>query len=573
MRKFLMAFGTVLLLMLCVAGLCGAEAEKANPSTVDQTSGLDGSQLFTNGTIYIDADNKAYNLLVKDGKVTGWNVEPERHASAAIVDMKGAVAYPGFIDSHCHLMEAGTVLKVGANLADCRDVDSIVNKLAEKIKSIPEDGVVMGIGYSLGDYDKWSLEDLAKLDEVTGNRPAFLVDQLGHNAIINTATMKLVDLTPGAPIPQGGMIIKENGRLTGMLRERAMSIPWPRIFARFSTEDIMAGTLAMLGHWASIGYSGAIDMMGAPGLRFMRPDIFMEMEKQGILPLRVHYCYTIFDLNDVPEAAKYVGNDTELVRFLGCKIFIDGACAGGEAWTSWTNKLGGHGFPEIYTDDSHGEQLNLNRIVAKVEEHGMNMHYHVQGDMAIGAVLDALDKVREEKGRINGVHTLVHLAFPTNEQVERIKKFDGNVVTTVQPGFWAAETDGARYYGEQAIHEYPISKLIESGVSVGMSTDFSVSPIQYAPASVVLGVAATGAGNPRDHLPLKVRDVVNGFTVGSARTTGKNDMGKLDVGYKADLVVYEKDLYSVDPEKFSRDYPKLISTWVGGRKTHEQTVK
>ncbi len=32
----------------------------------------------------------------------------------------------------------------------------------------------------------------------------------------------------------------------------------------------------------------------------------------------------------------------------------------------------------------------------------MNMHYHVQGDMAIGAVLDALDKVGAEKGRIKG---------------------------------------------------------------------------------------------------------------------------------------------------------------------------
>ncbi len=563
MRKVLKAFGVTLPFILCVAGSWGAS----------QALGSDGSSLFTNGTIYIDADNKAHNLLVKEGKVIGWNVDPGKHASAAIVDLKGGVAYPGFIDSHCHLMEAGTILRIGANLDNCKDVDSIVNKLAEKIKSVPENGVVMGVGFSLTDYNKWSLQDLAKLDKVTGNRPAFIVDQLGHNAIINTATMKLADLTPATPVPVAGIIIKENGQLTGMLRERAMSLPWPKMFTRFSDEDIKAGTLAMLNRWASIGYSGAIDMMGAPGLRFMRPDIFMEMEKQGILPLRIHYCYTIFNLNDVDDAVKYVGKDTELVRFLGCKIFVDGACAGGEAWTSWTNKLGSHGFPEIYTNDAHGEQLNLNRIVSKVEGYGMNMHYHAQGDMAIGAVLDSLDKVRAEKGQIKGVHTLIHLAFPTAEQVERIKKFDGHVVTTVQPGFWAAEAGMAHYYGEHAIHEYPISKLIEGGVSVGMSTDFSVSPIQYAPVTVVLGVATTGAGDPKSHSPLKARDVAHGFTVGSARTTGKSDIGKLDVGYKADMVIYEKDLYSVSPEKFSKDYPKLISTWVGGRKAYEAPLK
>ena len=568
MRMVFLVLGAV----LCVVGMTGFPRANENEQagrTVRRTTGSDGAILFANGTIYINADKKAHNLLVKDGSVAGWNVRAEEHPSATTIDLKGATAYPGFIDSHCHLMEAGTVLEVGADLASCKDVDSIVNKLAEKIKSVPENGVVMGVGFSLTDYDKWSLQDLAKIDKVTGNRPAFLVDQLGHNAIINTATMKLVHLTPATPVPQGGMIIKENGQLTGMLRERAMSLPWSKIFARLDSKDIKAGTLAMLNHWASIGYSGAIDMMGAPGLRFMRPDIFMEMEKQGILPLRVHYCYTILDLDDVADAAKYMGNDTELVRFLGCKIFIDGACAWGEAWTSWTNRLGGHVFPEIYTDDAHGEQLNLNRIVAKVEEYGMNMHYHVQGDMAIGAVLDALDKVRAEKGRIKGIHTLIHLAFLTDEQVERIKKFDGHVVTTVQPGFWAVETDGEHYYGEHAIHEYPISKLIEAGVSVGMSTDFSVSPIQYAPATVVLGVAATGGGNPEAHSPLKVRDVLHGFTVGSAKTTGKNDTGKLDVGYKADMVVYDQDLYSISPVKFSKDCPKLLSTWVGGRKTFE----
>ncbi len=68
---------------------------------------------------------------------------------------------------------------------------------------------------------------------------------------------------------------------------------------------------------------------------------------------------------------------------------------------------------------------------------------------------------------------------------------------------------------------------------------------------------------------VNIRDIVHGFTVGSTRTTGQNDTGKLDVGYKADMVVYEKDLYSVSPVKFSRDYPKLLSTWVGGRKTYD----
>jgi len=300
----------------------------------------------------------------------------------------------------------------------------------------------------------------------------------------------------------------------------------------------------------------------------MRPDLFVEMEKEGTLPMRINYCYTIFDLSDVDDAAKYRGRDTDMVRFVGCKIFVDGAFAGGEAWTSWDNKQGNHGLQEVYTNDSSGKEHNLDRIVAKVEEYGMHMHYHVQGDMAIGAVLGALEKVRAQKGRLTGIHTLIHLGFPTDQQIDKMKQFEGKVVTTVQPGFWPVESDTAHYYGERAEEAYPIKKLVDSGLSVGMSTDFSVSPLEYAPAAVIMGVAATGGGDPKSHPPVSVRDVVHGLTVGSTRTTGKDDTGKLDLGYKADMVVYDQDLYTVAPEKFSKDNPKVLSTWVHGRKTY-----
>ena len=43
----------------------------------------------------------------------------------------------------------------------------------------------------------------------------------------------------------------------------------------------------------------------------------------------------------------------------------------------------------------------------------------------------------------------------------------------------------------------------------------------------------------------------------------------LEVSYEADFVVYDKDLYSVSPDMFDKDNPKVVSTWVGGRKVYE----
>jgi predicted amidohydrolase YtcJ len=529
----------------------------------------DSIHLFTNGSIYIDENRKADTLLVVNSVVKAINVSAEELKDATIIDLNGSVAYPGFIDSHVHLMESGYFFYVGANLIGCNDSNSIAKVLADKVKSIPGNKTILGAGFSLQDYDNWSLEDLAKIDKVTGNRPAFLGDKLGHNAVINTAAMNLIGLTSATNVPIGGTMGVEDGRLTGMLRESAMILPWNKMFSMFDSEDIKKGTLLMLKRWSSLGYTGAVDLMGATGVRFMRPELFYEMEKEGTLPLRINYCYTIFNLSDVDDAAKYRGNDTDMVRFLGCKIFVDGAFAGGQAWTSWQNLQGNHGIQEIYTNDKGGKEKNLTRIVEKVEDYGMNMHYHVQGDLAIEAVIDALDKVVAKKGKLEGVHTLIHMAFPNDEQIERIKGFDGHVVTTVQPAFWSVEGDAAYYYGEHNAQAYPIKKLINSKISVGISTDFSVSPPEYSPATMVISVAVTGGGDPGTHLPLSVREIVSGLTIGSTATTSRNNTGVLYPGYKADIVVFDQDIYSVTLDKFSKDNPRVLATYIGGRQVKQ----
>ncbi|NPV62331.1 MAG: amidohydrolase family protein [Methanotrichaceae archaeon] len=531
----------------------------------------DSIQLFTNGSIYIDTVQKADNLLVKNGVVEAINVSSEQYKNATVIDLKGSAAYPGFIDSHVHLMETGYFFYVGANLIGCNDSDSIARVLAEKVKSIPEDGIILGAGFSLRDYDNWSLEDLAKIDNVTGSRPAFLGDKLGHNAIINSAAMNLTGLNPATAVPLGGKMGVEDGKLTGMLRESAMTLPGNTIFSLFNSTDIKAGTLILLRRWASFGYTGAVDLMGGPGVRLMRPDIFYELEEEGALPLRINYCYTIFNLSDVDDAARYRGNDTDMVRFVGCKIFVDGAFAGGQAWTSWENLQGNYGLQEIYTDDIGGPEMNLTRIVERVEEYGMNMHYHVQGDRAIGAVIEALDRVSSDRGNLTGVHTLIHMGFPSDEQIEKIRKFNGHVVMSVQPAFWSVENDTAYYYGEHNKDAYPIKKLVDSGIPVGISTDFSVSPPEYSPATMVIGVAVTGGGDPQTYLPLSVAEVVRGLTVGSTAAASRGDTGVLYQGYKADIVVYDQDLYSVPFYKFSKDNPKVLATYVGGKEGYRAT--
>ncbi len=533
--------------------------------------GQEDIKLFNNGSIYINTDRKVDNLLVVDGVVEAINANSDQIKGAKVIDLNGAAAYPGFIDSHVHLVEAGYGFSSGCFLYGANDADAICKIVGPIAERLPKGEPMFGGGFSLEDYNAWSLEDLAKLDKVTGDRPVILGDQLGHNAIVNSAAMKACNIGAKTDVPVGGKIIYQNGTPTGMLRESAMTLAGNVLFPEFNKETIGLTAKKFFDHWASFGYTSINDPSGFSGGRMLMPEMLKEMEKDGELPIRVNFLYTFFDLDEIDNAIQYIGNDTEKVRFLGLKLFVDGAYAGGQAWTSWENEKGNYGLNYVFADDSHGEKYNLTRIVEKADRLRLDVHYHVQGDEAIGAVLNALEKVKAKHGRLNSTHTLIHLAFMTDEQISRIKRFNGSVVTTVQPVFWHVEENLTRYYGDHVDESYPIYKLRDNNISVGISTDFGVSPIDESPPTAIIGIAATGAGDPVHHVPISIRDVINGLTAGSSETSPKRDVGRLDVGYKADIVVYDRDLYSIPPSEFDKDNPKVLATYIGGRQAYSKS--
>lgn len=528
-------------------------------------------QIFKNGTIYINADQKVGNIVVADGTVQDFNIDPQNYPGAQIIDLKGYTAFPGFNDSHVHLMETSPFFVLGINMTKCFNSQAMADSIRTRAATLKEGDLIIGVGFSLEDYDKWTLDDLSRIDAAAGNHPVFLGDKLGHNVIVNTATMRLCEITPGAKVPMGGKLGIQSGQLTGMLRESAMTLAGNKIFTMIDKNLVKKTALNMFNYWASMGYSGIVDLMGSAAGRMIYPEIAMELEAEGKLPVRVHYCYTFYDLNEIDRALVYKTMNTDMVRFAGCKLFVDGAYAAGQAWTSWPNQQGNNGLFYVRPDDSLGQEYNLNRIVEKLELNGLNCHYHIQGDQGIENLLNALDKVVATKGALSSIHTIIHAAFITQSQLDRIKSFNGKVVLTMQPGFWEVEDNLQYYYGTHSDEAYPAKDIINSGVSVGMSTDFTVSPLNYCPVSKVIGVAVTGGGKPAHHKPLSVRDMIQGFSFGSNATTPSTDLGKLEKGFKADMVVFNKDPYTVAPNEFSAQNPKVMAVWVGGRNTFSST--
>ena len=533
---------------------------------------LGSETLFVNGAIYIDADHRVTNLLIRNGIIAGINVDPARHPDAQQIDLGGAAVYPGFNDSHVHLITvavAGSILVPTPEGMD--DPLAIAEVVGAQCVGKEPGTPVMGHGFKLDNYNAWSLADLAEIDRLTGDQcPVMIADQLGHSSIVNSVAMRMSGIDDDTPDPPGGVIVRDKttGQATGMLRETAGAIVGnAAIFSRVPDDAVKPEAIQLLRQWASMGYTSIVDLMGGPMGRTMKPELCRELDREGLLPLRINYAFTFFSLDDMLDYEQ-AGHDSPRVHFAGLKLFVDGAAGQGGAWTSWVNTQGNHGLHAVCTnDEDHGEQYNIYRILEQSEALGLDMHYHVGGDLAIDAVLSAIEAAQQKNGQLRGKHTLYHLGLITDEQIASMSALGESVIAGVQPSLhWEFQKEEtAFYYGEHAQGSYPYRKMRDAGVTLAFSTDFASNIPRLCWPTEIMRIALTGAGDPDANPPLTMRDLIEGFTVGGYATTREARVGRLYPGYKADLVIYEKDLYDVAPEALSMYNPSVLSTWVGGR--------
>ena len=520
-------------------------------------------KVFTNGTIYIDAKNKINNFAITGHSVAAHNLSSAELANAEkVVDLKGAVVFPGFNDSHNHLLETALAL-TGVTLFECSSSQLIADKISKYLQAHSGCDLLFGLGFTLPDMSAWSLADLAKLDEATGNAVVILVDGSGHNVILNSAAMRRFGTTTTRGASFAGIVGVQNGKPTGLLRERAMAYVFEQALPLMDKDVIKNFYLVLANQWASLGYTSTTDMMGTMGFE-LPPDILFELEAEGKLPLRVHYMATIATLADVEKALQYKDRNSEQVRFTGCKIFIDGAFACGQAWTTWKHLDGEYGLTYVSTSDEFGPEYNLVSIVNRADELGLNMHYHVQGDQGIDAIITALDNIIAQRGKLSSNHTLIHLAFPRADQMSKLKTYGARVNFTVQICFWIFDGGIDVYYGERKNEAVKFRDYFDSGMTFGLSSDFSVSPPPYQDARLIFeaGLHPEKHGFP-EHQPLTMEQILTGYTINSAITTGWSDYGDLAVGKKADFIVLNHDLYAVPNDDYST-YIEVQQSWVSG---------
>eukprot|EP01091_Cochliopodium_minus_P011887 TRINITY_DN3485_c0_g1_i1.p1 TRINITY_DN3485_c0_g1~~TRINITY_DN3485_c0_g1_i1.p1 ORF type:complete len:332 (-),score=106.57 TRINITY_DN3485_c0_g1_i1:914-1909(-) len=168
-------------------------------------------------------------FAVKSGKfelvtVTREEMDSFYKRPKKVIDAKGAKIFPGFIDSHAHLVSLG-LNKVFIDLSNTTSIDQIVSAVQDYVKKegIGKDTWIQGFGW---DQTRWEVANFPTrydLDAHFPENPVWLERIDGHAGWANSAAIEKTTIPDENP--QGGEIIRfENGTATGIFIDLAMSI-------------------------------------------------------------------------------------------------------------------------------------------------------------------------------------------------------------------------------------------------------------------------------------------------------------------------------------------------------------
>ena len=425
---------TITAVSLILAGCAQDGAE----GPTDKPTGTTADVVYTNGKVYTvnEAQPWAEAVAIKDGKflVVGFasDVEAVTGPATEIVDLDGDFAMPGVVDAHIHPYENYVQQEAGNLLfSDQLDADGIAAAIREFAEANPDKQWIRGMKYGFGAFDGSKMTK-EWLDEVVPDRPAYMVDESGHNGTANSMALELTGITADTPNPPLGAIEKDpiTGEPTGYLSETGMGLVGEHIErpSDAAYKRAMEKSLKQMTAW---GITSFIDMMALEA----STNVYFELEAEGKLPFRLNVAQAMNEYTNevatVEEARAYLPTATALAT---------------EKIDTRHFKYWGDGTPISYTSllvdpyadlDTYGEITMTDEMIEDAIGflgQGLGGHIHSITDGTTRRVLDIVEEAqRRYPGKVRRFH-IGHNQLVHPDDYPRYLEL--NVVAEIGPAMW-----------------------------------------------------------------------------------------------------------------------------------------
>ena len=412
------------------------------------------------------------------------------------------------------------------------------------------------------------------LDSIEETRPIVLAGNDGHAAWVNSRGLDLLRITARTPDPEGGKIGRDpSGAPTGLLVDGALELIEDK-FPSPSVEQQASLTDAELKKMSADGITSLMDACVGP----TEQDVWRSLYKSGKLDMRVRMAICVDDPNDYREetVARLVATskegdvDPNFLRAGVLKVFADGVME----YPAQTAALlrpycDADGKPTKSVGELYFDPERFARLVQKLDAAGIALHVHAIGDRAVRTTLDAFAAARAANGEKDNRHQIAHLQLVDPADFPRFKEL--GVIADFQL-LWARRepaTEGPLepYLGpDRYRYLYPAGSLHAAGAMIVGGSDWDVSSYNPFRAFQTAVTRTGGKGqkplNIDERIPLTT--AVDAYTINAAFAMKQDaTTGSLEVGKRADLVVLDRDIFSVDPYTIADTI--VIATYLDGR--------
>jgi predicted amidohydrolase YtcJ len=489
-------------------------------------------------------------VLVVDGHVAAVGETADVAQMAPIgtrrLELDGRVAIPALNEAHMHLLPYGLGLKqVNLRAEQVTTLDEALRRIGAAAAEAAPGAWILGCGYDHDALDVARHPTAAELDRVAPRNPVFITRTCGHMGVANSEAMRIAGVGHNTPDPEGGVIERRGGALTGLFQERAMRLvrdhqPHPSQAAM--VDAIAAANLDLAGR----GFASASDMNVGMTAGIAEIGAYRAASRDGRLPLRM-WQVLAGNPEGIAAEAWVTGmrpNDgDDGLRWGAVKVFADGSAGGLTAAFFEPYLIGGGTGVFTFPDEK------IHALLKLYHEQGWQLDIHAIGDAAIEQVLQGMEAADSDAHPFAGRrHRIEHCGFLNRDQRRRMKA--RGILPVPQPIFMYEFGD--TYVKNLGLPRselaYPMKTWLDEGHHPAASSDCPVSTVDPFLNLFTMATRRTNKGTllgPSESLT--IAEAVHCYTWCGAYTQFAEDRrGTLEVGMQADIAVLSDDIFAID---------------------------
>jgi predicted amidohydrolase YtcJ len=490
-----------------------------------------------------------------------------RGPETRVIDAEGATLIPGIQDAHGHFTGLGESLQV-LQLRGTRSFDDIVAMVKERAATARPGEWIRGRSWDQNDWPSSEWPHHQQLTDAAPDNPVYLTRVDGHAAIVNRAALAAAGLTRATPDPAGGRIIRDpKGEPAGVLIDAAMGLVASKIpptsDAQLEDQILLADAEAR-----KLGLTMVHDAGTTPAV----VEAYKRLIDAGKLKTRLYVMLrgplTMLEPEFKKGPVINYGGHRLSVRAI--KIGADGALGsrGAALLEPYSDEASTTGLMTTEPDDIYAQTLAASQA-------GFQTCIHAIGDRGNRVAMDVFERVqREVPGarnlRMRNEHAQILDAaeIPRFSQLNVIASMQATHATSDMP--WVPARIGPERTQEGA---YVWQRLLKSGVVLANGSDFPVEE----PNPMLGFYAAVTRQDPSGQPPggwmpeerLSREEMLKSFTWNAAYAAhAERDLGSLEVGKLADMVLLDKDVMTIEPSEILSTHPLI--TIIGGEVVHQR---